>query len=281
MSDMVLEEDFIAVEPIVPVRNPVPQAMRTVQAVGISTGRRRGMWSDVMPSVSLVIPTLNEERNLPHVMSRIPSWVTEVIIVDGLSTDRTVEVARRLRPDVVVVREATRGKGAALCAGFAAATGSIIAAIDADGSMDPGELIAFVGALMAGADLVKGSRFMQGGGTVDMERHRRLGNFGLLTAVRVFFGGRYSDLCYGYFAFWRRALPVIEPDVTGFEIETLVNVRALRGKLRIAEVPSFEAKRIHGTSNLRAVRDGARILRLIVRERFAGGPPRLAVRKLH
>ena len=220
--------------------------------------------------MSLVIPTLNEERNLPYVLDRIPHWVAEVIIVDGASTDSTVEVARQLRPDVLVVMESTPGKGAALCAGFDAASGDIIVAIDADGSMDPAELPGFVGALMAGADLAKGSRFMQGGGTVDMEHHRRLGNFGLRTAVRLCFGGRYSDLCYGYFAFWRDALPLIDPDAPGFEIETLVNVRALKANLKIAEVPSFEAKRIHGESNLHAVRDGVRILRLIVRERFNG-----------
>lgn len=231
-------------------------------------------WSEVMPTVSLVIPTLNEEKNLPYVMGRIPSWVTEVVIVDGRSTDNTVEVARSLNPDVVVVNETTPGKGSALIAGFSAATGDIIAAIDADGSMDPRELHGYVGALMAGADLAKGSRFMQGGGTVDMEPHRRLGNFGLKSIVKVCFGGRYSDLCYGYFAFWREALNVIDPDVPGFEIETLINVRALKGNLRIAEVPSFEAKRIHGVSNLHAVRDGLRILRSISKERFGRSAPR-------
>ena len=124
-----------------------------------------------------------------------------------------------------------KGKGNALRAGFAAATGEIIAAIDADGSMDPTELYSHVGALMAGADLVKGSRFMQGGRTTDMEPHRRLGNFGLMLVARLFFGGRYSDLCYGYFAFWRRCLEDLHPDVDGFEIETLINIRALKARL--------------------------------------------------
>lgn len=233
---------------------------------------RSSRWQSVMPAVSLVIPTLNEERNLPHVVERIPSWVTEVIIVDGRSTDRTVAVAKSLIPDVVIVNEITPGKGAALTAGFRAARGEIVAAIDADGSMDPQELYGYVGALMSGADLAKGSRFMQGGGTVDMEAHRRLGNFGLRSAVRLLFGGRYSDLCYGYFAFWRESLDVLAPDVDGFEIETLLNVRALKGRLKVAEVPSFEAERIHGSSNLHAVRDGCRILATIVRERCIPTP---------
>jgi glycosyltransferase involved in cell wall biosynthesis len=225
-------------------------------------------WADIMPTVSLVIPTMNEERNVGNVLARIPDWVTEVILVDGLSTDRTVPLARALRPDVKIIMETNPGKGSALTAGFRAATGEIIAALDADGSMDPAELHTFVGQLVAGADYVKGSRFVQGGGTVDMELHRRMGNWGLMMAAKVLFGGHYSDLCYGYFAFWRDALPLLNPDVPGFEIETQINVRALKAKLKIAEVPSFEERRLHGVSNLKAWRDGFRILRTIVKERF-------------
>jgi glycosyltransferase involved in cell wall biosynthesis len=225
-------------------------------------------WAEIMPTVSLIIPTINEERNVGHVLAKIPDWVHEVILVDGLSTDRTVPLAKALRPDVKIVLEKKPGKGSALIAGFAAATGDIIAAIDADGSMDPGELHTFVGQLVAGADYVKGSRFVQGGGTVDMELHRKLGNWGLMMAAKVLFGGNYSDLCYGYFAFWRDALPLLDPDVPGFEIETQINVRALKAKLKIAEVASFEKRRVHGESNLNTWRDGFRILRTIVRERF-------------
>lgn len=225
-------------------------------------------WTQRIPTVSLVVPTLNESENLRHVLPLIPEWVAEVIIVDGRSTDDTVAVAKELRPDVKIVMEPTPGKGAALNAGFRAATGSIIAAIDADGSMDPRELNAYLGQLLSGADLVKGSRFMQGGGTTDMEAHRKLGNWGLMTLVNVLFRGRYSDLCYGYFAFWREALDVLQPDAVGFEIETQINVRALKGRLRVAEVASFEAERVNGASNLNAIRDGFRILWVITKERF-------------
>jgi glycosyltransferase involved in cell wall biosynthesis len=244
--------------------------MTSAQQVGFNYRRLEAVtrWADVMPTVSLVIPTINEERNVGYVLSRIPDWVHEVILVDGLSTDRTVPLSRALRPGIKVVMETRPGKGSALIAGFNAATGDIVAAIDADGSMDPAELHTFVGQLVAGADYVKGSRFVQGGGTVDMELHRRLGNWGLMMAARLLFGGNYSDLCYGYFAFWRDALPLLDPDVPGFEIETQINVRALKSKLKIAEVASFEERRVHGVSNLNTWRDGFRILRTIVRERF-------------
>lgn len=224
-----------------------------------------------LPRVSVIVPTLNEAANLPHVLPRIPGWVEEVLIVDGGSTDGTVEVARRLHPGVRIVVERTKGKGAALQRGFRESTGDIIVTIDADGSTDPGEIPRFVAALLNGADYAKGSRFVQGGGTDDMELYRRIGNAGLRVAARMAFGGRYTDLCYGYNAFWRRVLPALLGEVNGFEIETYMNVRVLAAGVNIVEVASHEHPRIHGTSNLRSFRDGTRVLRTIVTERIRLG----------
>jgi glycosyltransferase involved in cell wall biosynthesis len=222
----------------------------------------------VLPKVSFVVPTLNEAKNLPWLLPRIPDWAHEVVIVDGRSTDDTVAVARRLRKDVKIVMEPKRGKGAALQAGFNAATGDIIVMLDADGSMEPEEAIVFVGVLMAGADMVKGSRFLQGAGTDDMSLFRMLGNWGLTMAVRLLYGGSFSDLCYGYVAFWAKHVETLHCDCDGFEIETLINVRALKNRLKIVEVASFEAPRISGLSNLRAIPDGWRVFKTILRERI-------------
>lgn len=219
-----------------------------------------------VPRISVIVPAMNEAENLPHVLPRIPAWVDEVVLVDGNSTDDTVAVAKALLPGIVVVQQEGRGKGAALRTGFNASHGDIILTLDADGSADPGEISAFVGALLAGADFVKGSRFLQGGETVDMEWYRKLGNWGLLQLVRLRFGGKYTDLCYGYNAFWRDVLPYLDiEDATGFEIETEMNVQALRANLSVNEVASKEKRRIHGTSNLRTFPDGWRVLKSIVR----------------
>ena len=257
-------------------------APRVTQRIDQSPPRRAAqvvgsMLSQSRHTVSVVIPAMNEAENLPYVLPRIPAWVHEVILVDGNSTDGTVAVARQLWSNIRIVRQQGRGKGAALRSGFAAATGDIIVMLDADGSTDPAEIPIFVGALLAGADFVKGSRFLQGGGTSDMPLHRKLGNWGFAMGVRVLFGGIYSDLCYGYNAFWRRVLPCLELYGDGFEIETIMNVQALRSGLKVVEVPSFEAERVHGEGRLRTIPDGWRVLKTIIRERLRTHPqPELA-----
>jgi glycosyltransferase involved in cell wall biosynthesis len=224
------------------------------------------------PRVSVVIPTLNEAENLPHVFAKLPSELHEVIVVDGASSDATVEVARALLPDVTIIEQGGRGKGDALRLGFQAATGDILVMLDADGSADPGEIPRFVQALLEGADFAKGSRFRDSGGSSDLTRLRRAGNRVLSGTVNVLFRTRYSDLCYGYNAFWRHCLTAINVDCTGFEIETLINIRIARARLDVREVASYEHERLHGQSNLRPFRDGARVMRTILRERARRAP---------
>ncbi|HXQ01275.1 MAG TPA: glycosyltransferase family 2 protein [Solirubrobacteraceae bacterium] len=220
------------------------------------------------PRVSVIMPTLNEAKNLPHVFAKLPRSLHEVIVVDGFSTDDTLDVARRLRPDAKIVLQQHRGKGDALRCGFEAATGDILVMLDADGSADPAEIPTFVKALVEGADFAKGSRFRDGGGSSDITQLRRVGNRALNRLVNVLFGTSYSDLCYGYNAFWRHCLGAMNVDCTGFEVETLINIRVARAGLDIREVPSFERDRMYGQSNLRTFRDGGRVLRTIVRERL-------------
>jgi glycosyltransferase involved in cell wall biosynthesis len=239
------------------------------------------------PRISVVIPAMNEERNLPHVFEQMPDKVYEVILVDGNSVDNTVAVARKLWPEVRVVPQTRKGKGNALACGFAAATGDVIAMVDADGSADPQEIPRFVEALMDGADFAKGSRFVDGGGSADLTRIRALGNRALSFCFNVLYGTRYTDLCYGFNAFWRRHVDALRLDVTspspptadgrlwgdGFEIETLIHIRIAKAKLRVVEVGSFEHQRIHGFSNLNAVGDGLRVLRTILWDRRGLRPP--------
>jgi len=233
------------------------------------------------PTVSVVIPAKNEALNLPDVFAALPDGLHEVILVDGDSTDDTVAVALRLRPEILVIGQTRKGKGNALACGFAAATGDIIVMLDADGSTDPAEIPRYVEAIVQGADFAKGSRFLPGAGSSDISRLRQLGNYCLNKVVNLLYGTRYTDLCYGYNAFRRSCLDVMdldagEPDDAhrglmlwgdGFEVETLINVRIAKAGLKVAEVPSFERSRQYGTSNLNAFSDGIRVLRTIHVER--------------
>ncbi|WP_369053497.1 glycosyltransferase family 2 protein [Kineococcus terrestris] len=247
------------------------------------------------PRVSVVVPTYNEAANLPHVFALLPEDLHEVIVVDGRSTDGTIETAKVLRPDVKIVLQNRRGKGNAMACGFAAVTGDVIVMLDADGSAHPGEIERYVAALTAGAHFAKGSRFIAGGGSTDITRLRKVGNWGLNLVANVLFGTRYTDLCYGYNAFWTQCLQVLELDPSGeskdekrwgdgFEIETLINTRIAKSKLTITEVPSFEHPRIHGESNLNTFRDGFRVLTALVVERLRKPvrvPVRIPVQAVH
>ena len=216
--------------------------------------------------VSVVVPAKNEAENIAAVLEQLPQDLHEVILVDGHSKDGTVEVARAARPDIRVLTQAGRGKGDALRVGFAAVTGNLIVTLDADGSADPAEIPRFVEALVDGADFAKGSRFLEGAGSADITRTRHVGNRVLSASANLLHGTRFTDLCYGYNAFWTRCLPFISLDAPGFEVETVINLRIAGAGMRICEVPSYEAARVHGESNLYTFRDGWRVFRTIVSE---------------
>ena len=235
------------------------------------------------PRVSVVVPTRNEARNLEVVLPAIAAVrpaVHEIIVVDGNSVDGTIETAQRVLPWVKVITQTRKGKGNAMACGFAAATGDVIVMFDADGSADPAEIPAFVRALVAGADFAKGSRFVRGGGSDDITLLRKTGNAGLNGVANALFGTSYTDLCYGYNAFWIDLLPALDlPDISlpsppqggmlwgdGFEIETVLNCRVAAAGMKITEVPSMERERIFGQTNLRTFADGTRVLRTLAAE---------------
>jgi glycosyltransferase involved in cell wall biosynthesis len=227
------------------------------------------------PTVSVVIPAQNEAGNIGWVLDSMPE-VHEVILVDN-STDMTRHVAKQHYSKIKIVSQARQGKGNALATGFHHSSGDIIVTLDADGSADPREIKRFVSVLINdGIDFAKGTRFSAGGGSDDITKIRHFGNWCLNKTVNSMYGSSYTDLCYGYNAFWRHCLPHLDlPDPhlpesswgDGFEIETLINTRLIGSHLTVAEVPSYEYNRITGESNLRTFRDGVRVLKTIGRER--------------
>ncbi len=216
-------------------------------------------------AVSIVVPARNEAPNLARLFDSLPP-VYEVILVDGNSVDGTIEVAQQLMPEVRILRQTGRGKGNAMIEGLAAARGDIAVFIDADGSNEPDEVERFVLALVNGADLAKGSRFLERGGSTDITGIRRLGNGAIRAFVNRVYGTRFTDLAYGFNAVWTRHRDALALDCNGFEIETLLHIRAARLGFVIEEVPSFERERAAGNTNLHAFRDGLRIAAVLTRE---------------
>jgi len=245
--------------PTTAVHDPIEQRRRTF-----------GRFLAPASTVSLVIPVRNEARNIAWVLEQIADDVDEIILVDGDSTDATLITACSYRPDIRVVPQDGVGKGSALRTGFRAATGDFIVMMDADGSMSPQEIRHYVHFLANGYDFVKGSRFIGGGGSLDITPFRRLGNRFLLGVFNSLYDADLTDLCYGFCAFHRRYLEHLALSATGFEIEAEMTVHAMQAGLRIAEVPSLEMPRRSGKSNLHAIRDGIRVLRTVLRGHRSG-----------
>ncbi|MCK4634586.1 MAG: glycosyltransferase family 2 protein [Candidatus Aenigmarchaeota archaeon] len=215
--------------------------------------------------VSIVIPTLNEEKNLPIVLEELKKMkcINEIIVVDGRSGDRTVDIAKKFGCKVVYD---DKGKGSALRKGMNMASGGVIVNMDADCSMIPKEILLLKAGIEAGYDVCMGSRFIQGGGTEDMPLFRKIGNKFFVLLVNSFWGMNYSDLCYGYRAFRKSAIKDLDLKRNGFGIETEISIKAAKKGLKILEVPSFEKSRKYGKGNLRTFKDGWNILKTILGE---------------
>ena len=220
------------------------------------------------PKITILICTLNEEQNLPYVLPKIPRWVDELLLVDGHSTDKTVEVAKKIQPKIKVLYQLGKGKGDALKCGIEHASGDIIVTLDADGATDPEEMPKFIEPLLNGYDFAKGSRFLNNRPT--MALHRQFGNWVLVTSANILHGTRYTDICSGYNAFWKRAIEKVNLSSDGFQMEQEMNVKIRKVGLKVIEVACQDRGRLGGTSKTQALKQGLIDLITIIRERFRG-----------
>jgi hypothetical protein len=240
---------------------------------GDASGLGKTLETALLRRVSVVIPTLNEVESIAHVLAEIPTAVREIIVVDGLSMDGTVEAALAARPDIRVVHQSVPGKGAAIRAGVQAASGDYIVLMDGDGSTDPAYIATFARVLAGGADYAKASRFLPGAGTDDMPFHRRVGNWFFVQLSRVLFGTGFTDITYGFNAVRRDLLEAMALEIDGWPQEIVTNLRMVRYGLRIEEIAAFERRRIAGAAKLRTWSAGWAILCAIVAERGRTLPP--------
>ena len=203
-------------------------------------------------NVSIIIPTLNEAKNLPLVLPDIPRLpeITEVLLVDGYSNDGTVEVAQQLLPDLKVIYQEGKGKGNAILCAAKMARSDYFLLLDADTSHQPQEIPLFIAKAKEGYDLVKGSRYMPGGSTEDAPFFRDLVIRTANTVANMVWGTRFTDICYGMFLIHRRQFLSLNLHSQSWDVEWEMMIKAKRRGLRIAEVPSQEKKRLWGESKL-------------------------------
>ncbi len=202
------------------------------------------------PTVSLLLTRPESVSALRTLLATLPACVDEVIIVGSSCSDvlGVTDLPAELdpsAPDVRVVVEPIPGRGNALRAGLEAATGELIVAMDADGRMSPAEIPQFVYFLQRGFDLVRGSRFVAGGASIEVGPLRRLVAKALLFLANGWFETKLSDVGYGYFGVRRQFLDHLHLTSPGEEIEAEIAVRAAMAGLRIAELPSRERARRH------------------------------------
>jgi glycosyltransferase involved in cell wall biosynthesis len=220
------------------------------------------------PKLSVLICTVNEEQNLPNILPKIPDWVNEIVLVDGHSTDDTIEIARRLRPGIIIISQPSKGKGDALRSGIAAASGDIVITLDADDATDPGVIANFVDPLLVGYDYVKGTRFVNGK-TYNKLWYRIMGNWIITLTFDILFFRPYTDVCSGYNAFWReRIIKLTLFSADGYENEPLINARIVKAGLRVKEVGHIDKGRSQGESKEISWRQGIKAVKSIIRERF-------------
>jgi glycosyltransferase involved in cell wall biosynthesis len=218
--------------------------------------------------ITVIIPTLNEEKNISSIVKELHQLgFTNILMIDGNSTDGTVEIAQEL--GVNVLHQNGKGKGEALRQAFDyTQLSDWVVMLDADGSMDPKEIFRFLEHLNNGIDVVKGSRFMPFGFSEDMTLFRRMGNAVFVHLVNLIWGAKYTDLCYGFAAFKKEALLTLQPylESKNFEIETELFIKAKKLHLNVIEVPSIELRRKYGKSNLNSFKDGFLIFKTIMHE---------------
>ena len=217
------------------------------------------------PYISIIIPTLNEGKNIARVLRGVKEvlrgYSYEIIVVDKHSSDRTAPVAKSMGARVLYD---DKGKGSALIKGFHSAKGKILISMDADLSHRPNELKLLVAGIESGYDMCTGSRFMARGGTSDMPLIRKIGNSFFVRLVNLLYGSSFTDLCYGYRALTKEATRGLGLRESGFGIETEMSIKATKASLRILEVPSYEKRRATGAGKLRTFSDGYRILATIL-----------------
>jgi dolichol-phosphate mannosyltransferase len=208
--------------------------------------------------LSVVSPTLNEAANVPVLVEQLACALGdidyEILIVDDNSPDRTWSIAQEISSKNPRVRSIRRmenpGLGMAVIDGFSEATGDMLACIDADLQHDPAILPKMLEELQTGADVVVGSRHVDGGSTGEWTRLRRLESWVAGSAAQFLLGFKLKDPMSGFFLVWREDFHDVKADLDGNGFKILLEIVARLHRSNIKEVPYTFRPRTAGESKL-------------------------------
>ena len=222
--------------------------------------------------ISVVIPCFNERHTIAQIVSAVraaPVENIEVIVVDDGSTDGTVEILKQsVEPTVarVIYQPRNLGKGAALRAGFAAASGDIILVQDADTEYDPKDYPALLEPILSGsADAVFGSRFMGGRPHRVLYFWHMVGNRFLTLLSNIFTNLNLTDLETCYKAFRAPVLKALDLREDRFGFEPEITAKLAKARCRIYEVGISYSGRTYKEGKKVGWKDGVRAIYAIVR----------------
>jgi glycosyltransferase involved in cell wall biosynthesis len=224
------------------------------------------------PRISLIIPARNEADCLPDVLRELPfDMIHEVIVVDGYSTDGTVDVVNALAlPKVKVIAQMGRGFGMAILTGIRRSEGDLITIFDADGSFNPAALPLLLQRINDGYDMVYCSRYMPDSGSDDDTFIRLVGNTIFTFLLRLMFRVQLSDALFYFCMGKKEVYEYIDPRSADFSLCIEVPVKVHRMGFRYTEVPMRERPRAAGESKVNAIWDGIRILKTMIKLKLSG-----------
>ncbi len=215
--------------------------------------------------ITLFVPTLNEIEGMKAVMPRVKrEWVDEILVLDGNSTDGTVEYARA--QGYRVIMQKSKGITNAYREGLQVAEGDIIVAFSPDGNSLPEAIPALIQKMKEGYDMVIGSRYLDGAKSEDDDPVTAFGNWMFTAMINLCFGGHYTDSLVILRAFKRDIVNKLHINVPRAGMEPILSIRCAKEKLKVTEIPASEPKRIGGIRKMNPLLNGMDILRLIFAE---------------
>lgn len=220
----------------------------------------------------LIILTLNEIEAVTALFDKIPMDATDAcLVIDGGSTDGTIEFFKERQIPVVI--QDKRGRGEAFRLAFRKSDADFLIFYSPDGNENPEDIVKLNEKMKQGFDMVIASRFLPEGANEEDDLlfpWRKWANQAFTLCANILWRGKLTDSINGYRAIRKDAFKRLNPDGPGFVIEYQLSIRAMKLKLKLAELPTCEGQRIGGESGAKSIPTGLLFIRFLLRELFLG-----------